>query len=219
MVQRNTIPNCPPLESMKMLLQFYIVPLKDNLLSDVPSHRGVNPESWGSRPLDFGHGGRGGRRMVVGVVDGPWNIIISYHVQEVCSKVVTLNRNRIIYPGVAVNGQFLPGKLIFFGEIAFKNRNFSKICLEKLKFLEICLVKIDFLCEITWKSELFWKFSWKNRNFLNRIHDSPDFKPDCRRCPAKHWSNRTVLRVIKGEEEWSTVVGSPFQVTRPSTYH
>jgi len=31
----------------------------------------------------------GGRRGVVGIVDGSENIIISYHVQEVCSKVVT----------------------------------------------------------------------------------------------------------------------------------
>jgi len=34
---------------------------------------GANPGGWGSRPPDFGHGGRRGSR----------NIIISYHVQKV----------------------------------------------------------------------------------------------------------------------------------------
>jgi len=65
----------------------------------------------------------------MGVVDGSWNIIISYHVQEVCSKL--LKRNRIICPEVAVNGQFLPGKSIFF-----------KNCLKKSKFFGNLLGKI-----------------------------------------------------------------------------
>jgi len=43
--------------------------------------------SWGwPRPPIFW---AGGSWVVAGVVDGSWNIIISYHVQELCSKVVT----------------------------------------------------------------------------------------------------------------------------------
>jgi len=83
-----------------------------------------------------------------------WNIIISH----------LLKRNRIICLDIAVNGQFLPGKLIFlyclkklkffkhlpgkieiFQTFAWKNWDFSKICLEKSKFLV--------------------KLPWKNRNF------------------------------------------------------
>ena len=41
--------------------------------------RGVNPRGWGSRHP----------RFWAGVTGGSWNIIISYHVQEVCSKMVT----------------------------------------------------------------------------------------------------------------------------------
>src|SRR6218665_1910413 len=41
----------------------------------------------GRDPQILGRGSQAGR--VVGVVDGSRNIIISYHVQEVCSKVVT----------------------------------------------------------------------------------------------------------------------------------
>jgi len=40
---------------------------------------------WGLRPPVFGQGVVGSQR----VVDGSWNIIISYYVQEVCSKVLT----------------------------------------------------------------------------------------------------------------------------------
>jgi len=36
-----------------------------------------------------GGGWWGCRRGLWGALDGSWNIIISYHVQEVCSKVVT----------------------------------------------------------------------------------------------------------------------------------
>jgi len=50
-------------------------------------------QSWGvggHDPPDFGlEGSWGVAGWVVGVVDGSWNIIISYHVQEVYSKVVT----------------------------------------------------------------------------------------------------------------------------------
>jgi len=50
---------------------------------------------------------------------GPWEgreiFIISFYVQEIRSIVVTLKRNRIIYPEVAVNGQIFAWKIeIFF---------------------------------------------------------------------------------------------------------
>jgi len=56
-----------------------------------------------------------------------------------------LKINRIIYPEVAGNEQFLPGKSIFFNclknlnsfeNLPEKNRNFSKISLEKPKFVK-----------------------------------------------------------------------------------
>jgi len=81
-------------------------------------------QSWrvvGSRPARFLAGG------VVGLVDWSWNIIISYHVQEVYSKVVNhwrMKRNRIICPEVAVNEQFLPEKIEISRKFAWKNRNF-----------------------------------------------------------------------------------------------
>ena len=116
--------------------------------------------SWGSRPPDFGQGVVGGRRG--GRVYGSWSIIISYNVQEV------------IFPEVAVNGQFLP----------------------------IIAWKIKISCEIAWKIEIFRKIDWKSRYcfvklrkkstffgnlpgkigvFFTRIHDPPDLKPDWRR--------------------------------------
>jgi len=50
--------------------------------------RSVNPGGLGSRPPRFRQRGRGDRRGGV-VVDWSWNIIISCHVQDVCSMVVT----------------------------------------------------------------------------------------------------------------------------------
>jgi len=47
---------------------------------------------WGSRPQILGREswwGLGSRRGSLGVLDGWWNIIISYHVQKVSSKVMT----------------------------------------------------------------------------------------------------------------------------------
>jgi len=52
----------------------------------VPPDIGVNPGGWGvTIPSRSWFGGLWG---VAGVVDGLRNIITSYHVQEVCSKVV-----------------------------------------------------------------------------------------------------------------------------------
>jgi len=48
--------------------------------------RGVNPGGWGFATPRFWAGGR--RGVAEGVVNGLGNIIISYHVQEVFSKVV-----------------------------------------------------------------------------------------------------------------------------------
>ena len=47
--------------------------------------RGANPRGVGIRDPQIL--GKGSWRSQ-GVVDGAWNIIISYHVQEVCSKVI-----------------------------------------------------------------------------------------------------------------------------------
>ena len=70
--------------------------------------RGVNPGGWGSRPQILRRGVAGGRR---GVVDGSWNIIISYIMYwKYVRKWWLLKRYRIICPEVAVNEQFLPGK-------------------------------------------------------------------------------------------------------------
>ena len=59
-----------------------------------------------------------------------------------------LKRNRIICPEIAVNSQFLPGKIDIFSEICDKKsefsiklpkkpRNFSQICPEKSIFFKI----------------------------------------------------------------------------------
>jgi len=62
-------------------------------------------QSWGlvvatPRLLAGGRGIAGGREILLYLI----------YVQEVCSKVVTFEENRIICPEVAINGQFLSGK-------------------------------------------------------------------------------------------------------------
>ena len=122
------------------------------------SHR---RQSWGvggSGPPDFGLRGLG--RVV------KYYYILSWH-RKYVRKWWLLKSNRTIYPGIAVNIQFLPGKSRFLGklpwkieifcEITWKNRNFSEICPEKSIF-----------CEIAWKNR---KFSYKIEIFLTRIHD------------------------------------------------
>src|SRR6218665_130333 len=95
-----------------------------------------------------------------------------------------LKRNRIICPEIAVNGQFLTGKLNFFlnclkkskffgnliekirivFKFAWKNRNFSKICLEKPKFITKFACKNQNFCKkCACKNQNFQKFAWKNR--------------------------------------------------------
>jgi len=63
-------------------------------------------------------------------------------------------RNRIICLEVAVNGQFLPGKLIFL--IAWKSQNFLEICLEKSNFFVKSPEKIELFGEICMKIEFFF---------------------------------------------------------------
>jgi len=57
-----------------------------------------------------------------------------------------LKRNRIIWPEVAVNGQFFPGK-----------SNFFLNCLKKSKFFGNLPVKIDFIVKLPEKIEIFLK--------------------------------------------------------------
>lgn len=108
--------------------------------------RGVNPGNWGSRSLTFWAWASWGSQ---GVVDGSRNMIISYHVQAECSKVVTLKIKRIIWPEVAVNIHIclengnllvkLHGKIEIFGNFLAKLDLFFKLP-EKIWFLsEICL--------------------------------------------------------------------------------
>jgi len=77
-----------------------------------------------------------------------------------------LKRNRISWPEVAVNGQFLMGKSNFFVKLPERSRHFSEISLEKWIFLN-CL-KNGFFGNLPGKMEIFWTL----------IHDHPDFKPD-----------------------------------------
>src|SRR6218665_1817708 len=79
--------------------------------------------------------------------------------REVCSKVVTLKRNRIICPEVAVNGLFLLGISIFL--LPEKNQNFRKFA---------CKTRYSFV-KLPEKIEIFRKFACRNRIFLTRIHD------------------------------------------------
>jgi len=57
-------------------------------------------------------------------------------------------------------------------EIAWKNRNLSKICLEKNRII----------CEIAWKNRGFRQFASKNRNLLDPDPRPPYFKLNWRRC-------------------------------------
>src|SRR6218665_3227547 len=59
-----------------------------------------------------------------------------------------LKRNRIICPEIAVNGQFLTGKLNFFLN-----------CLKKSKFFGNLIEKI----------RIVFKFAWKNRNLSQNL--------------------------------------------------
>src|SRR6218665_523817 len=93
-------------------------------------------------------------------------------------KWLLLKINRIIYPEVAGNEQFLPGKSIFFNclknlnsfeNLLEKNRNFSKISLEKPKFVKkICLKNRNF-SKICLKNHFFVKLPGKKSKFLGNL--------------------------------------------------
>ena len=119
----------------------------------------------GSRPPDFGQGGRGRVAGARGIL----LYLIMY--RKYIRKWWILKWNRIICQDVAVNGQFLPGnskfiliiwKIEIFSKFAWKNRNL--------------------LVKLPEKIEIFRKFAWKNQHFFTLIHDPSDFKPDWRRC-------------------------------------
>ena len=110
----------------------------------------------GRDPPDFGHGGRGSRRVGCGESqDGSWmgREILLYLVmyRKYVRKWWLLKRNRMICPEVAVNEQFLAGKSKFF-------LNMSE--------------KIEIFRKFAWKNRFFGEIVWKNRNFVD-----PDPRP------------------------------------------
>ena len=90
--------------------------------------RVVNPgEVGGDYPQILGRGVVGRVAGVSwGVSDGSWNIIISYHVQEVCSKLVTFEEKYNNLPRSSCKWPIFDWKIEIFCEIAWKNRNFRK---------------------------------------------------------------------------------------------
>ena len=136
-------------------------------------HRRQSWRCWGSRPSRFWAGGHGGHR-------GSWTgrkILYLIMYRKYVRKWWLLKRNRIICPEIALNSQFLPGKSKLFVKLPKKIEIFRKFTLKNRIFffklpekIEICPENRVFVCEI----------DWKNRNFLTRIHDTPDFKSDWR---------------------------------------
>ena len=124
----------------KVLIHMYVV-----------VYRGVKSAGLGIATPRFWTGGSWGSQGVV----GSWNIVISYHVglQEVCSKVVTLKRNRIICPEAAVNEKFLPGKSIFF-KLPEKSKFFKNLP-EKVEIFQNLPGKIDIFLKFAWNIEYF----------------------------------------------------------------
>src|SRR6218665_2586473 len=75
-------------------------------------------QSWGLRvatPIFWAGGRREGCRWVVGVVDGSGREILLYLImyRKYVRKWLLLKRKRIIWPEVALNGNFWLGKSIF----------------------------------------------------------------------------------------------------------
>ena len=108
---------------------------------------------------------------LVGVVDGSWNIIVPYHVQEVCSKVVTFEEKYNNLPRSSCKWPILPGKSMFFKlpeknpiflKFAWENRNFSIVPWKNRNLLKICLERSKFFKNVLGKIEIFLKFAWKN---------------------------------------------------------
>ena len=82
-----------------------------------------------------------------------------------------LERNRLICPEAAVNGQFLPMKSNYFSENAWKNLSFSEICLEKSKIF--CEIKI--FRKFAWKNQFFWWNCLKKTKFVRNLPGRNDF--------------------------------------------
>jgi len=114
-------------------------------------------------------------------VDGREILLYLIMYRKYVRKWRLLKRNRIICPEVAVNEQFLPGK-----SNGFLN------CLRKSKFFKT-------LVKLPEKIEISLKCARKIEIFLTRIHDPPDFKPDCRRCMHSYSETAMVDAV------WSSV--------------
>ena len=83
-----------------------------------------------------------------------------------------MKRNRIICPGVAVNGQLLPGKSKFLVKLFEKYRNFSKIRLEKSISCVKLPEKINFLENLPGKIEIF--FTWIHDPQISNQIDAAD---------------------------------------------
>ena len=129
----------------------------------------VNPGGLGgSRPPDFEHGKSwglqgGSREWGRGGSTDRGRVIKYYYILScTCRKYVwkwwLSRRNRIIYPEIAVDSQYLPGKSKFFLKLP-KNQNLSEICLEKSNFL----VKLPEKKSIVRKSKFLVKLpkKWK----------------------------------------------------------
>jgi len=113
---------------------------------------GVNPGGLGVATPRSWAGGCEWRR-------GPWTgrkilYLVMYR------KVVTLKRNRITCPEIAVNSQFLPGKLKFFWNLPWKI-DFLWNCLKKIKIFGNFPRESKFFVKLPEKIEIFRKFALK----------------------------------------------------------
>ena len=140
-------------------------------------------QSWrvgGRDPPDFGQGVVGSQG-VVGVVDGSWNIIISYHVQEVFSKVVIFEKKLCNLSRSSCKWPIFAWKIDVFVKLSEKSKFFEKLPGKFGFFCEIEIFrkfawKIEFFCEIAWEKRFFWKFGRKIKICLTRIFD-PESRP------------------------------------------
>ena len=149
-------------------------------------HIGVNSGvGWGVATPRFWAGG------VVGGRRGSWTgrkiLLYLTMYRKYFRKWWLLKRNRIIWPEIAVNSQFLPGKSKFsvkspkesnfFSEICLENQNFLWNYLKKIKIFRKFALKNRFLCEIAWKnSKFFGNFSRKSKLFVKLTKKSKFFE-------------------------------------------
>ena len=116
-------------------------------------------QSWGglgSRPPDFGQKGRG---VVVGGSQEGRGRVEEYYYTLSCTGSMFENddlwRDWIIFPEVAVNGQFLPGKSEFFVKLLENIEIFWKFAWKNRNSFVKLPEKID----------IFRKFAWQNQFF------------------------------------------------------